>query len=73
VRGTVPGHDIVGDGRRRYAGWRVGLHALQQLVDALGGTTGTRKPWWRTLKSRINRRRAAVDMAALNDDPGWRM
>lgn len=60
----LPGHDIVGDGRGRDTCWRIGLHAL------VGREAWSAMPWWQgmmeelfTLKSRIKRRRAVVDIA----------
>ena len=74
-REGLPGHDIVGNGRSGDASGGIGLHALCDTVtrvlvairtacfESIGA--GGRSQSSPTLKSRINRRRAAVDMAQL--------
>jgi hypothetical protein len=67
---VVPGHDIVSNGRGRNSSRRICLHALCisyqhcPLQCTSRAACSIELRGWRTLKSRIKRRRAAVDIMA---------
>lgn len=61
--GFLPGHDIISYWRGRYTGGRVCLHALGNL--SVPGNDRVLSPLQpQTLKSRMRRRLAGVDMIA---------